>query len=135
VQLKRLERALADERLAGKVRVVAIHHPPTGKRARSIIRGLKDHGPFAEVIGRAGAELVVHGHEHRNLRGTIAGPRGDVEVLGVPSGTYHADRPEKTGRYRIFEIEGDRVTSHHLRVWHRDRRQFAVDDTETLASA
>lgn len=134
-QLARLARALTDERVAGKVRVVAIHHPPTGKRARSVIRGLRDHLAFAAVIGRAGAELIVHGHEHRNLRGTIPGPAGDVEVLGVQSGTYHADRPEKTGRYRIFEIAPGKPIAHTLRVWHRDRRRFDADATETVASA
>lgn len=133
-QLARLERALTDPRLAGKVRVVAIHHPPAGKRARSAIRGLKDHDAFAEVLARAGAELVVHGHEHRNLRGTLAVPAGDVEVLGVPSGTYEANKPEKTGRYRIFDIEPGQPISHHLRVWQRDRRRFDRDETDTVAS-
>jgi 3',5'-cyclic AMP phosphodiesterase CpdA len=136
LQLGRLERALADARLAGKVRVVAIHHPPTGKRARSIIRGLKDHEAFAAVIGKAGAELVVHGHEHRNLRGVIPGPDGrEVEVLGIQSGTYGHNKPEKTGRYRIFELEPGQPISHHLRVWHRDRRVFELDETQTVASA
>jgi len=134
-QLARLEKALSDPRLAGKTRVVAIHHPPAGKRAKSRIRGLKDHVAFAAVVARAGAELVVHGHEHRNLHGTLAGPGGDVNVLGVPSGTYEADRPEKTGRYRIFEIEAGRPISHHLRVWHRDRRAFDRDDTDTAIPA
>lgn len=134
-QLARLERALSDERLRDKVRLVAIHHPPVGKRARSRIRGLKDHEAFAEVLARAGAELVVHGHEHRNLRGTLPTPAGEVEVLGVQSGTYAADKPEKTGRYRIFEITPGRPIRHTLRIWHRDRRSFDVDDTETVQAA
>src|SRR5262245_17287022 len=41
-QLGRLARALRDPRLSGKVRVVAIHHPPAGARAESRIRGLRD---------------------------------------------------------------------------------------------
>lgn len=135
LQLARLERALADARLRGKVRVVAIHHPPVGKRARSRIRGLKDHEAFAEVIARAGAELVVHGHEHRNLRGTLPTPAGEVEVLGVQSGTYGADKAEKTGRYRIFELEPGRPIRHSLRIWHRARRVFEADDTETVQVA
>lgn len=146
-QLARLEAALCDPRLAGKVRVVAIHHPPAGKRAQSRIRGLRDRDAFAAVLARAGAELVVHGHEHQDLAESLPGPTGAIPVLGVPSGTYEANRPERTARYRIFDIEVDpsspdpRATaliSHHMRVWHRGRRVFEVDaptQARDLASA
>ncbi|HVV85726.1 MAG TPA: metallophosphoesterase [Kofleriaceae bacterium] len=134
-QLERLRRVLADPRLRDKARVVAIHHPPAGRRARSVIRGLRDHEAFAKVIAEAGAELVVHGHEHRNLREVLATPRGEIEVLGVPSGTYEANHPERTARYRIIEIEGGRIVGHHLRVWHRARRVFERDDTSLVARA
>jgi 3',5'-cyclic AMP phosphodiesterase CpdA len=134
-QLERLEQVLADPRLADKIRVVAIHHPPAGKRAQSRIRGLRDHAGFAEVLGRTGAEIVLHGHEHENLEESIPGPAGPIPVLGVVSGTYEAGRPARTARYRVLEIEpgptGGRdgmTISHHLRIWHRDRRAFAVDD-------
>jgi 3',5'-cyclic AMP phosphodiesterase CpdA len=46
-QLARLRKALVDPRLAGKFRLVAIHHPPAGKRATNKIRGLRDHEAFA----------------------------------------------------------------------------------------
>lgn len=142
-QLARLEAVLADPRLADKVRVVAIHHPPAGKRAASRIRGLKDREGFAAVLARAGAELVLHGHEHRDLVETLPGPEGAaIPVLGVPSATYGASDATRTARYRIFEIEegaGRRAAiSHHLRVWHKDRRVFELDDPsprEVAASA
>lgn len=127
-QLERLRRVLGDPRLRDKVRVVAIHHPPAGKRARSVIRGLKDHEAFARVIAEAGAELVLHGHEHRDLRELLPTPKGDIEVLGVPSGTYEANHPDRTARYRIIEISDGRIVGQHLRVWHRARRVFERDD-------
>lgn len=126
-QLERLRHVLSDPRLAGKVRVVAIHHPPAGKRARNPIRGLKDHADFARVLAETGAELVIHGHEHRDLRESLPTPGGEVAVLGVPSGTYEAGKPDRTARYRIIDIEDGRITGHHLRVWHRDRRVFEAD--------
>jgi 3',5'-cyclic AMP phosphodiesterase CpdA len=134
-QLARLGQALADPRLRGTARVVAIHHPPAGKRSRSRIRGLRDHDAFAAVIAAHGAELVVHGHEHRDLRESLPVPSGSVDVLGVPSGTYEAGKPDRTARYRIFEIDGGQVISHHLRVWHRDRRVFERDASEPAAHA
>lgn len=136
-QLERLGKALGDPRLRGRCRVVAIHHPPAGRRSESVIRGFKDREAFAALIKEHGAEVVVHGHEHRDLRETLPTPSGTVDVLGVPSGTYFASKPEKTARYRIFEIEGGKVISHHLRVWHRDRRIFDRDTrgVENLTTA
>lgn len=104
-QLQRVAAVLRDPRLAGTVRLVAIHHPPAGKAARNMVRGLRDWQAFARVIAEAGAELIVHGHEHRDMHNQLAGPDGStVDVLGVQSGTYAAHRVERTARYRIFEI-------------------------------
>jgi 3',5'-cyclic AMP phosphodiesterase CpdA len=126
-QMQRLEAVLGDPRLVGKTRVVAIHHPPAGKRAASRIRGLKDRDAFAAVLAKVGAELVLHGHEHRNLFEELPGPNGPIPVLGVPSATYEANHPDRTARYRVIEIDDKGSVSHHLRVWHRDRKEFAPD--------
>jgi len=129
-QLARLAQVLADPRLRGKARVVAIHHPPVGKRAASRIRGLRDHEAFAAVLAEHGCELVLHGHEHRDLRGELPGPAGPIPVLGVPSATYGASDATRTARYRVIEIDAGRVASHHLRRWHKDEHCFAIDDAE-----
>ncbi len=135
-QLARLRSALGDPRLADKARVVAIHHPPAGIRAASRIRGLRDRVEFAQILADQGASVVVHGHEHRDLRETLPIPGGTVEVLGVQAGTYHAVDPTRTARYRLFDInDAGRVTSHRLRVWHRDRRGFADDVATPISSA
>jgi len=133
-QLARLKQILVDPRLAGKARVVAIHHPPAGKAAANRIRGLKDYQEFAQVIGEVGAELIVHGHEHRDMTEHIAGPNGPVLVRGVPSGTYEHDKPHRTARYRVFEIERGAVTSEHVRVWQRSDSRFAAEPGTTQQS-
>jgi len=123
-QLARLRTALRDPRLAGKTRVIAIHHPPAGRRAESKIRGLRDHAELAAVIAETGADLIVHGHEHRDMTEALPGPTGPVPVRGIPSGTYLHNKPERTARYRIFEITEDGVVSEQERVWDRERRSF-----------
>ena len=125
-QLARLQQVLRDDhsRLAGKARVIAIHHPPAGKRAESKIRGLRDHAAFAKVIGEAGADLIVHGHEHRDMSEHLLGPSGPIPVRGVASGTYAHDKPERTARYRIYEIVGGQIASDHVRVWNREHGRF-----------
>lgn len=116
-QLARLRRVLADERLRGKLRLIGIHHPPAGRRAQSRIRGLRDHAAFAAVIAEAGAELIVHGHEHRDMHEVLASPAGPVPVHGIASGTYHHNKPERIARYRVFHIVHGKITGHHVRVW------------------
>jgi 3',5'-cyclic AMP phosphodiesterase CpdA len=132
-QLRRLRAALADPRLAGKLRIVAIHHPPAGEPARSRIRGLRDRDAFAAVLAEVGAELVIHGHEHQDLYAELPGPNrasatGLIEVRGVPSGTYEAHRPERTARYRVYEVVGGQIVGHWLRLWDSAAHRF-VDDT------
>jgi 3',5'-cyclic AMP phosphodiesterase CpdA len=126
-QLARLRRVLADERLRGKVRLVAIHHPPAGKRARSRVRGLRDHAAFAEVIAEAGADLIVHGHEHRDMREELASTAGPVPVQGIASGTYHHNKPERIARYRVFNIVHGKITGHRVRVWNPGSGRFEDD--------
>jgi 3',5'-cyclic AMP phosphodiesterase CpdA len=122
-QLVRLRRVLLDDRLRGKVRLVAIHHPPAGKRAASKIRGLRDHAAFAAVIAETGADLIVHGHEHRDMVESLPGPAGPVPVRGIASGTYEHNKPDRTARYRVFEIANGTITD-HVRVWDRTGRRF-----------
>ncbi|HTJ45079.1 MAG TPA: metallophosphoesterase [Kofleriaceae bacterium] len=129
-QLARLAEALTDPRVKGKCRVVALHHPPAGRRAQSRIRGLRDHEAFAAVLAQHGCELVLHGHEHRDLRNELPGPSGPIPVLGVPSGTYGAADTTRTARYRVIELDGGGVRAHHLRVWRRDQNRFEIDDAE-----
>lgn len=133
-QLERLKKILVDPRLEGKARVIAIHHPPAGKAAANKIRGLKDYQEFAQVIGEVGAELIVHGHEHRDMVEHIAGPNGPVLVRGVASGTYEHDKPHRTARYRVFEIQRGAVTSEEVRVWRRNDSIFAADPGTTQQS-
>ncbi len=134
-QLARLRAVLTDPSLADKMRLVAIHHPPTGRVARGRVRGLRDFQAFADLIADTGAELILHGHEHHDLRARLDGPNGQgVDVLGIQSGTYRGHRPEKTARYRIFEIgdatDGDsrpRVAGHSLRKWDSETGAFVPD--------
>ncbi|HUS66496.1 MAG TPA: metallophosphoesterase [Kofleriaceae bacterium] len=134
VQLARLEQALSDARLAGRFRVVMIHHPPAGERARSAVRGLRDRNAFADILARAGAELVLHGHEHIDLREELAGPGGvPIAVRGIQSGTYEAGKLDRRARYRIYEIDTaaaprPRLVGDGLRVWHPELSRFVPED-------
>jgi 3',5'-cyclic AMP phosphodiesterase CpdA len=108
-QLEAIERALAEH--AGKFRVLALHHPPYKNRV-ALLRGLRDRDALCAMLGRAGCELVLHGHEHRDVRREVGG----IPVIGVGSGSYDDHRPERRARYNLYTIEGGALTAVETRV-------------------
>jgi 3',5'-cyclic AMP phosphodiesterase CpdA len=153
-QLARVEAALADPRLAGKFRLVMVHHPPAGPYTKKWTRHLRDHEAFAKVLARAGADLVLHGHEHRDLAAELAGPGGArIPVRGIQSGTYDPGpealaKPGKAGahaeshraRYRIYTVERDargipRLVGEELRGWRPAAGRFETEGVRTSAAA
>lgn len=104
-QRRRLERALCELGEAGLFRVVLIHHPPIAE-AVSRRRRLTDAAELGEVLARAGAELVLHGHMHRTHVGAVAGPAAAIPVVGVPSSSALGLRhPARRARYHLYRIE------------------------------
>lgn len=101
-QLARLERMLEAER--GRVRVVALHHPPTDREI-GYRRRLHDWRALQQVLARAGAELVVHGHRHRRWLGSIDGPERPVPVAGVRSSSDVGSKPEKRAQYHLYRFD------------------------------
>ncbi|MDR7039809.1 MULTISPECIES: metallophosphoesterase family protein [Methylobacterium] len=95
-------------------RVVMIHHPPhPGGAAPG--RDLKDAAAFTAMIGRAGAELILHGHNHIGSVARVPGPGGlSVPVVGGPSASArvgtHADLPARRAAYYLYAVtrEGGR---------------------------
>jgi 3',5'-cyclic AMP phosphodiesterase CpdA len=129
-QLAALDEALAA--LDGKFRIVALHHPPYTNR-HAILRGLRDRAALQQVLERRGAELVLHGHEHRDLRATLPGKGAPIPVIGVGSGTYDDARPDRRARYNVYTIEGGRLVSVETRVHDREAGHFAPAATQPTA--
>lgn len=106
-QCMAVERLLADLRQDRSCfRIVLIHHPPHRDGARRG-RGLIDAAAFEALIGRVGAELILHGHNHVTSIAYLQGPDGNVPVIGAPSaserGLGHAHR----AGYHLFCIDRD----------------------------
>lgn len=103
-QMGEIATLLAELAAQGLFRVVMIHHPPLPGLAPPS-RGLKDAAAFERVLLRHGAELVLHGHNHRDMLSWRAWRGGRFPVLGIASGS--AIRPhhgEPTARYNLIEI-------------------------------
>jgi 3',5'-cyclic AMP phosphodiesterase CpdA len=103
-QRHRLEERLAELGRRGLFRVLLIHHPPVDNRA-AFFRGLRDRGPLQDLLRRTGCELILHGHEHRDLTQDLQGPAGPIPVSGVGSASYDHALIERRARYHVYEID------------------------------
>ena len=91
---------------AGLFRLVMIHHPPLPGQADHW-RGLRDAAALADVLGRHGAELVIHGHNHQNMLAWHPQPGGRTAIVGAPSASAAAPfRSEQLARYNLYRIAG-----------------------------
>jgi 3',5'-cyclic AMP phosphodiesterase CpdA len=105
-QLAALDGLLARLEDEGLVRVVLIHHPPLpGQTAPR--RALQDADALAAVLSQRGAELVLHGHNHRDSLVWHPARGGAIPVVGVASGSASRPHgPEPLGRYNIYRFGG-----------------------------
>lgn len=83
-------------------RVVMIHHPPQPGGAASG-RELKDAAAFTAMLARAGAELILHGHNHVGRVAFVDGPDGAViPIVGAPSASARSARIDRRASYHLY---------------------------------
>jgi 3',5'-cyclic AMP phosphodiesterase CpdA len=92
------------EGAAAQFRVVLIHHPPVVPKSH--FKRLVDAAAFRQAIAEAGAELVIHGHDHVRSLDFIDGPRGRVPVIGVPSASAAFGADHDAAGYNLYRIDG-----------------------------
>ena len=102
-QVARMTALLAEAQ--AQFRVVLIHHPPHVV-PRSPLKRLVDAAAFREAVAAAGAELVIHGHDHLRSLAFIDGPHGRVPVIGVPSASAAFGTDHDAAGYNIYRISG-----------------------------
>ena len=84
-----------------------IHHPPKSPPSR-YLRRLTDGAEFCGVLAAKGAELVLHGHDHRRALIWLDGPRRTIPVVGAPSASARAAHGDEDGAgYNLFRIDGE----------------------------
>jgi len=86
-------------------RVVLIHHPPVTLAARH--KRLLDATVLKRVIATHGADLLIHGHDHRHMLNWLDGPRGSkVPAVGVPSASARPGTSKDAAAYNLYRIGG-----------------------------
>ena len=68
----------------GLFRIVLIHHPPLP--GQNVVRkALGDAKQLKQILTEKGADLVLHGHNHRDMMMSLQTSHGHAHVIGVPS--------------------------------------------------
>jgi 3',5'-cyclic AMP phosphodiesterase CpdA len=105
-QLAELRLMLEGLRAEGLFRVVLIHHPPVAG-STPLHRRFIGAERFRRVIREAGAELIIHGHNHTRTVYEIAGKEGSVPVVGVPSASNTpGSRRYPAAGFNLYRIGG-----------------------------
>jgi 3',5'-cyclic AMP phosphodiesterase CpdA len=134
-QLARLRVMLNELGEEGFFRTVMVHHPPIEGSAR-VRKQLRDGKGFRAVISEVGAELVLHGHNHRYDYGKVRTPLGQAPVIGVPSASAwprHGLKPAAYHIYRISSTPGGWSIRMDVRRFDRKTQRFVADRGETLS--
>lgn len=127
-QLESLAVLLRDLREKGYARVVLIHHPPfPGLAVRR--KALRDASALRGVIEQEGAELILHGHNHRHLLTPLKSRFGMVHALGVPSASMALagkHTPAAWYRYTIDRVDGRWQAGVTVRAYDPATRRIAT---------
>lgn len=103
-QLDALRAALVQGRQEGLYRMVALHHDPCLTGWRQWRKGLHDRCALQAILRQEGAELVVHGHNHRHGLGMLRGPAGPIWVVGAPSASVAGWSPRSQGGWVLYRV-------------------------------
>ena len=99
-QLAELAAILNKLKVEDLFRIILIHHPPNSDAGRH--KRLLDAPILKRMIAAHGADLLLHGHDHRHMVNWLHGPNGTrVPAIGVPSASSAPGR-ERMGQATTF---------------------------------
>lgn len=108
-QLRKLEAVLSVP--TDRFRLVLIHHSPC-PGGDTWHDGLVDGARLRRLMWRYGADLILHGHEHRDVERFIDGPGGTrIPVVGTGCAILDDPRPALRARFRLLRFSGARLLS------------------------
>ncbi len=104
-QIAALAERLRQLRKEGRFRVVLIHHPPASEAARH--KRLIDAALLKRAIAAEGAELLLHGHDHKPMLNWLDGPQDTrVPAVGVASASASPLTTRHPAGYNLYRIDG-----------------------------
>lgn len=92
------------DKTRGLARVVMIHHPPY-RGGATPGRGLTDARAFEAILARHGAELIIHGHNHRQTFASLPSASSSTPIVGVASASAIPGSPRHRAAWNLYRIE------------------------------
>jgi 3',5'-cyclic AMP phosphodiesterase CpdA len=140
LQLERFEWLLDRPEVKSRFRLIVLHHPPR-KKGVTWHKRLVDSRQFADVVARHGADLVIHGHMHRDMRDDIWQQEGSsnqngqpVPVIGVNSGSWMSDDPARRASYNLYRIEGRQLVEIRRRRYRGEKPSEDIRENRRRSS-
>ena len=127
-QAESLVEALTEAGREGLFRIVLLHHSPLPAPSHWD-RRLTDAVRVRAAIARGGAELVLHGHNHRTSVAGFSGENGPIPVVGASAASAKPGMRRLGGSYNLFAIERP---NGHWRVTMTERRVNAAGQVVTV---
>lgn len=131
-QCQRLVECLRHHAEQRRFRCLLIHHPPL-RGITSWRRALADAAALESILGQCGAELILHGHLHRNIAYRFG---QQTRVFGTAPAS--SCREKADAAYRIFDIQvqdpGWRVDM-TLKAVNGQRRAYVLQEESWVVPA
>jgi 3',5'-cyclic AMP phosphodiesterase CpdA len=105
-QAEAFGRALEETGREGLCRVVLIHHPPL-HALTTWPRRLIGASLVRAEVRKYGAELILHGHNHRTTIAEVPGLDGGVPLIGAAAPSILPNKRHPGGAYNLIRIEED----------------------------
>ncbi|WP_026987496.1 metallophosphoesterase family protein [Fodinicurvata fenggangensis] len=86
------------------VRVVLLHHSPLPGVSKPR-KALRDGDRLRAILKRQGADLILHGHEHRPISGQVEGPDTPIPVRGTASASALPHGRKPGALYHLYGFE------------------------------
>ncbi|MBK9426997.1 MAG: metallophosphoesterase [Gammaproteobacteria bacterium] len=132
-QLARLAEVLTETGNQGLFRVIYLHHAPVPGQDNWRKR-LVDAPALAAVVARCGAELLLHGHNHRTREFQLETGGRPVPVFGAASASAVGAHGEPGGYclYRIWQEHGDWQLALERRRYDHSSDSFMIAEQHRL---
>lgn len=132
-QLARLDDLLEATGRQGLFRVIYLHHAPAPGQDKWRKR-LVDAPALAAVVGRRGAELLLHGHNHRTRERWLDAGGRPIPVFGAASASAVGAHGEAGGYclYRIGREQGEWQLELERRRYDRSSGNFVAANQRRL---
>ncbi len=118
-------KALAETGAEGLCRVVMIHHPPMHSLT-TWPRRLIGASKVQAQVAKYGAEVILHGHNHRTTVANMPGPKGPVPVIGAAAPAIMPNPRHPGGAYNLIRIEQRAGGGYAIKMTERGFRNGAI---------